>query len=503
MGREKREWRYFGVRIDNNNNIITHDDFEKVQTLMTFLDDKMNELLNDMAFTQIAMKNIQLYGSNFFKAIAEEYGKPYLQWNIRIKERYNRIILVQIQNTLKSLAEKFTITDICEKHNWDTSKKELEFIHEEINNTLGHFVSTKWIKNICKAKAYPTIPTHLNFELNYTSADTAVCKILEQDSQHIKYSIRMADGTDAILNIPIPNNIRKNTGHFSNPKIRIKFNKDTNEIEGYYADILYDAAISEDVKTSSSTTLGVDLGGIKKFSAAAVYEDGTFSKEYLPTKELDILNAKLNKLKAERSALIKKTTTMSGMIEGLVKRSRDVPDALRASLARKEKHVKELNGKISRLKAHIACVEARDLVAVAVKEQAGVINLEDLAVLNNDGTQVTGRWEFALDRQRLVNVAVLSDVSVVCVNPAYTSKTDPFDNSVCVSNSKRVCRTSGGDLDRDYVAALNIGRLKDSKMYCRDVGTLCYNNGVRFSYGERAVPVRRCSHVLRRAGIRL
>ena len=503
MSRGKHEWRYFGTRIDNNNNIITHDDFEKVQTLMTFLDDKMNELLNDMAFTQVAMKNIQLYGSNFFKAIAEEYGKPYLHWNISAKSRYNRIILVQIQNNLKSLAEKFTITDICEKHNWDTSKKELELIHEEINNTLGYFVSTKWIKNICKAKAYPTIPTHLNFELNYTSADTQVCKILEQDNQHIKYGMRMADGTDAILNIPIPNNIRKNTGHFSNPKIRIKFNKDTNEIEGYYADIMYDAAISEDVKASSNTALGVDLGGIKKFSAAAVYDDGTFSKEYLPTKELDNLNDKLNKLKAERSTLIKKTTTVSGMITGLEKRSRDVPDALRASLERKEKHVKELNGKISRLKTHIACVEARDLVAIAVKEQAGVINLEDLAVLNNDGAQVTARWEFALDRQRLVNVAVLSGVSVICVNPGYTSKTDPFDNSVCIPNSKRICRTSGGDLDRDYVAALNIGRLKDNKISCRDAAVLCYNDGARFSCGERAVPIRRCSHMLRRADIRL
>ena len=117
MSREKHKWRYFGIRIDNNNNIITHDDFEKVQTLMAFLDDKMNELLHDMAFTQIAMKNVQLYGSNFFKAIAKEYGKPYLQWNISVKSRYNRIVLVQIQNNIKTLAEKFTITDICEKHN--------------------------------------------------------------------------------------------------------------------------------------------------------------------------------------------------------------------------------------------------------------------------------------------------------------------------------------------------------------------------------------------------
>lgn len=245
------------------------------------------------------------------------------------------------------------------------------------------------------------------------------------------------------------------------------------------------------------------MGGIKKFSAAVVYEDGAFSKEYLPTKELDILNAKLNKLKAERSALIKKATTISGMITGLEKRSRDVPDALRASLAHKEKHVKELNGKISRLKTHIAYVEARDLVAIAVKEQAWVINLEDLAVLNNDGAQVTARWEFALNRQRLVNVAVLSGVSVVCVNPAYTSKTDPFDNSVFVPNSRRMCRTSGGGLNRDYVAALNIGRLKDNKISRRDAAVLCYNDGVRFSCEERAVPIRRCSHMLRRAGIRL
>ena len=347
------------------------------------------------------------------------------------------------------------------------------------------------------------MPEHLNFELNYTSGDDQICRIIEQNSNSIKYSMRMADGSNAILNIPIPDNIRKNTGHFSKPKIRIKIDKDTNKVEGYYVDVMYDAAISNDIKTSNDTVLGVDLGGIKKFSAAAVYEDGTFSKEYRPTKELDILNDKLNKLKAERSALKKKTATISGMIEGLEKRSRDVPDTLRASLERKEKHVKELNGKISKLKTHIACVEARDLVAIAVKEQAGTINLEDLAVLNNDGAQMTARWEFALDRQRLVNVAVLSGVSVVCVNPGYTSKTDPFDNAVCIPDSRRVCHTSGGDLDRDYVAALNIGRLKDSKVCCRDEDVLCYNNRVRFAFGERAVPVRRCSHVLRRAGVRL
>ena len=493
------------MRIDNNDKIINTDDFGKLQNLMIFLDDKLNILLHDDIFIQYAMKNNSLYRTNFVKQMALDYGKPYLEWNINNSAKYYRIIMTQVRETIKSLAEKFIITNICEQHNWISSKTELPIIHEEINIALKHFVSTKWIKNICKAQAYPTVPTRLNFELDYTSEDNQICKIIEQDSQHVKYTMRMADGTDAILNIPIPDNIRKNTGHFSKPKIRIKFDKDTNEIEGYYADIMYDAAISDDVdvKASSSTTLGVDLGGIKKFSAAAVYEDGTFSKEYLPTKELDILNAKLNKLKAERSALIKKTMTISGMITGLEKRSRDVPDALRVSLARKEKHVKELNGKISKLKTHIACVEARDLVAVAVKEQAGVINLEDLAVLNNDGAQVTARWEFALDRQRLVNVAVLSGVSVICVNPGYTSKTDPFNNSVCVPNSKRVCRTSGGGLDRDYVAALNIGRLKDSKMCCRDADALCYNNGVRFSCGERAVPVRRCSHVLRRASIRM
>lgn len=503
MPKEKREWRYFGIRIDNNNNIISKSDFEKLQNLMVFLDDKLNNLIHDDIFIQQAMKNSGYYRTNFVKKMAEDYGKPYLEWGINNSAKYYRIIMTQIRENIKSLADKYIITNICEQYNWD-SKNKLSLIHEEINNQLGHFVSTKWIKNICKARAYPNVPTHLAFELDYTSEDNQVCKIIDSDdNKHIKYSMRMADGSNAILNIPIPDNIRKNTGHFSKPKIRIKLNKDTNKIEGYYADIMYDAAISEDVKESSSTTLGVDLGGIKKFSAAAVYGDGTFSKEYLPTKELDILNAKLNKLKAERSALIKKTTTISGMITGLEKRSRDVPDALRASLARKEKHVKELNGKISRLKAHIACVEARDLVAVAVKEQAGVINLEDLAVLNNDGAQITARWEFSLDRQRLINVAVLSGVSVVCVNPGYTSKTDPFNNAVCVPNSRRVCRTSGGDLDRDYVAALNIGRLKDSKICCRDEDTLCYNNRVRFSCGERAVPVRRCSHILRRAGIRL
>ena len=54
---------------------------------MAFLDDKMNELLHDMAFTQIAMKNVQLYGSNFFKAIAKEYGKtiPTMEHQCQIK----------------------------------------------------------------------------------------------------------------------------------------------------------------------------------------------------------------------------------------------------------------------------------------------------------------------------------------------------------------------------------------------------------------------------------
>ena len=451
---------------------------------------------------QYAMKNVNLYRTNFVKKMAKDYGKPYLDWNINNQAKYYRVIMTQIRENLKSLADKFIITNICEQHQWDSSKNELPLIQEEINKSLNHFVSTKWIKNICKSQSYPTVPDHLQFELDYTSEDNQICRIIENDTEHVKYSMRMADGTDAILNVPIPNNIRKNTGHFSKPKIRIKFDKDTNKVLGYYADIMYDAAISEDVIHESKAVIGVDLGEIKKFSSVTVYENGTFSKEYRPTKELDILNDKLNNLKAERSTLTKKTVTISGMIEGLEKRSRTVPDVLRVSLERKEKHIRELNRKISQLKMHIACVEARDLIAIAVKEQASTINLEDLAVLNNDGVQVTARWEFSLDRQRLMNVAVLSGVSVVRVNPAYTSRTDPFDNSVCVPDSKRVCHTSGGGLDRDYVAALNIGRLKDSKVCCRSEDTLCYNNCVRFAYGERAVPVRRCSHVMRRSRVR-
>lgn len=502
MTSEKREWRYFGTRIDNNPNIINPQDFEKVQNLMIFLDNQINNLLHDDIFMQYAIKNIDLYRTNFVKKMAKDYGKPYLDWNINNQAKYYRVIMTQIRENLKSLADKFIITDICKQHKWNSSKNELPLIHEEINKSLKHFVSTKWIKNICKSQSYPTVPGHLQFELDYTSEDNQICRIIENDAEHVKYSMRMADGTDAILNIPIPNNIRKNTGHFSKPKIRIKLDKNTNKVIGYYADIMYDAAISEDIDPESKAVIGVDLGGIKKFSSATIYGNGTFSKEYRPTKELDILNDKLNNLKAERSTLTKKTATISGMIEGLEKRCRSVPNELRASLERKEKHIKELNKKISLLKMHIACVEARDLTAIAVKERASVINLEDLAVLNNDGAQVTARWEFSLDRQRLVNVAVLSGISVVCVNPVYTSKTDPFDNSVCVPNSERVCYTSGGVLDRDYVAALNIGRLKNNKICCRSEDTLRYNNRVRFAYGERVVPVRRCSHVVRRGMVR-
>lgn len=82
MSREKREWRYFGIRIDNNDKIISTDDFDKLQNLMTFLDDKLNILLHDDIFIQYAMKNSGLYRTNFVKQMALDYGKPYLEWDI-------------------------------------------------------------------------------------------------------------------------------------------------------------------------------------------------------------------------------------------------------------------------------------------------------------------------------------------------------------------------------------------------------------------------------------
>lgn len=98
------------------------------------------------------------------------------------------------------------------------------------------------------------------------------------------------------------------------------------------------------------------------------------------------------------------------------------------------------------------------MCSCALRLGCGEVHLEDLARLIATGAQVTGRWNFAAVKKCVLEACCLCGIKVVMVDPAYTSKTSPFDNSAVVPGGDRLVDCSCCVIDRDYLGALNIAR---------------------------------------------
>ena len=203
--------------------------------------------------------------------------------------------------------------------------------------------------------------------------------------------------------------------------------------------------------------LGVDLGRIKKFSAASLSSDGIYSQELAPGKELERNAYKEKNLLRNKESNYKKKERIAALLK-----DQETPDNMLVSkyeVLDREYH--SIRGKLSRLKEHSSWLTARDTTSHAVSEECSRIHLEKLSWVSSDDNQ--GKWDYAVTQERIVHKAGKFGITTETVNAAYTSweYPEPYDENpaplaIYDEKTRELVSVDGDRVDKDYAGAIAI-----------------------------------------------
>lgn len=458
MKKNNNEWRSFHMKLSET---TTRDEYLRLDTLYKTLSRYYSELQQDPRFITCVLDNITEYKTNFVKAMNTSYGKPYLDWDcVNNPAKYYRIMMTQSREIMKNFAKKLALAEICEQYNWDVSRDNIKKIQDKAYDDLGYRPKYREIANLCQSKEIPSCPSPVKFELDYSSEDNQICEIKDASNNHVVYDLKVDNEDRVSVCVQVPSNIRDHVPHYARPNI-IPVEDENGIIVDYEVMISYEPKV--DRVPESGNVLGVDLGKLKAASMAALYADGRVSSEYLVTRETQNVLDKLNRVYDEVRA------TMEAI--------KECEDGDHLSVL--EEQLCGQRRKLSGLRSSFARLVGRDVCSCAMELGCDEVHLEDLARLIAVGAQITGRWNFAAVRRCVVEACALRGVRVVLVDPAFTSKTSPFDNSEVVPGADRLVDCGCCVLDRDYLGALNIARCEKGRKV-RSCGVLDFELNEEF-----------------------
>lgn len=416
---------------------------EKIESFYDFYSEKFNVLKESCNVEDfLEWEEISSRGK-FRNRFIEEYGKPYLKWDIPgNKAKYYRMMIGSYQHYILSLQEKIKISKICESHNYDISN--MSNIRNELtDNNL--YPTNSLIRNICRCRRIPEIERRIEPIIDFTYEDNQVSRV-ENLGSRVKYSLKIYDEwITFFIDIPV-SNMRDFTGKFS--RAIIQKDKSTNEL---YLRVSYEAVVHSH-SFNKDLSLGIDQGKIKPIAGAITSKDGSYSTELTYSKEVEKVAEKHQVLQNEKEALYVKRSRIEALLTGLDAKSGDFFD-LSISLCGVQEQIDFLRSKQSRQKEHLAWIVARDIVNHALHYNVSVIKMENLSVFQN-----TGKWNHSMILNQTMKVASLYNINVLVVNAKNSSHTDPFTDSHINPNNKRMMSVSIGKRDRDYIAALEISR---------------------------------------------
>lgn len=372
---------------------------------------------------------------------------------------YMRILEANILSLVKSHQQQVEIYKLLKQHNF--------VIDEDLRNNLsneGYYPSVTELRNLAKANQIPDMPKHSVLKLNYAFADkqlftmndNLLCslQIISKD-QAKKQGI--SDRTE--FQIYLPSYLR-NTNVIKICKPTFVYNKKINQV---MCQVPYQF---KPIKHKHMTNiLGVDLGRVKFYSATVLYQNNTYSDEYVPSHRLDQLNNKLARLNNSIDALYTKMQR--------AKANYNVNLQLQET-----RYVEYTNSreKRTRLREQIEWLMADELVDIAIKQHCKEIHLENLTWVNNRG----GKWDFSMVVQHIKYVAEMHSITVKLVNCKNTSKRHPVTKQLG-KESKRNIIFDDITVDRDQLASLNIALEKSGQ----EITDLHKRKPVRTHYKSR------------------
>ena len=209
-------------------------------------------------------------------------------------------------------------------------------------------------------------------------------------------------------------------------------------------EVVFDFVLRETVEpeiAASTSTLGIDLGVEKPFSAVRVYSDGRYSEEFLPSVFTERQSAAASKLSSEILLVNSKNKRRATL-------------GVSNELAIEQEQT--LRNKRIRVNAAMDWSVAADILAHSKTGEQ--ITVEQLN-FNTGGSLGAQRFRSGLMIAKLEHAARRSGKNVKRVRASYSSQECPSCKSAVVPDAFRVSSCAcGWSADRDYTAAIVIGR---------------------------------------------
>ena len=403
-----------------------HQELQKVYNLMLNDEAMRHVLLNEINYNT-GIGNIWNQMGELFK----EFIYSELQGKIPNKAWFTRMIYENLRRTVESQREKAKIFKILKNHNFKIDRELLDELR-----SMGLYTTYGGLENLKDSGKAPELPRRGSFVMDYAVYNEQMFLKDSIDNTKMRFKYSKKDWVD--LEIVLPLSIRlEMTGKLGQPSFYLKNGR-------YVGDIRY--YVKPHKQKESKNVLGVDYGKKYVYSATALYENGTTSQQYLPSRRLQSLNFKKEKLITEIKRIRDKIERAEPYLG-----SKGVLDATVKKQENRLKNDIDNRQKVINLKNEEATLSAVELVAIATQNNCSEIHIDNLKWLKSKG----GKWNFSACQEKLKTTAELFGIKVVTVNTANSSQTHPITKEKGKAIGRDVVYSDGERIDRDFVASIN------------------------------------------------
>ena len=357
---------------------------------------------------------------------------------------YVRILYHNIISLLKSRKQQVEIYEILKANAYK--------IDSELRKKLEEkklFPSNPYLETLAAAKEVPGLPKKKTFILDFAASDKQMFRVGKNGTS---WEVKICSEKEKERNNLKTQWIEIET--FLPIYIREGFKGDAAKPQ-FYIDKTrgkFVCAIPckiEKIPNSYKNIMGVDIGRKKGYSGTVLRADKSISEEYIPTKEIETLFNKLDRLNKHINNVYKKYKASNKYGN---KTERQGLRKLDYSEGRKKR---------TRLQHQIARLIAVEVVNIAIKEECKEIHIENLKWVKNKAR----KWNFSAIQQCIEEVAELYSIKVVRVSAKNSSTEHPITGEIGKESGRYIVFSSGERIDRDQLAGLNLAvrQPKDKK----------------------------------------
>lgn len=403
---------------------------------------------------------------DYQKEIKTITGNP-LKCKIYQGGEFFNYVCDNIIHLILSHHEQVEVYKCLKKNNFKINDNLYKLFDE--NKEISSHPTKSYLKVLAKSRKIPKFPAHKKFVMDF-SVDNRQGFEMDKNLKCTLHVLPIKKPTkkqrekgllrapfegevqanpspkDIVFQLYLPAYTRTNlmTGKVAKPMLYYDF-----ETHDLVCQIAYEIKIPD--RSNYKNILGVDLGKIKLFSAVALYEDNTFSPEYIPSKELKHLSNKVDRLIDHQDGVfhkIERANAYNYMEQSITNRQR-----------RRDNDYYLTRNKLKRIKQYISKLTANEIISIALENQCKEIHMENLHWLLAKGK----KWDYSQIQKDVEQSALIFGIKVFRINPAYTSQRHPFTGEKGKAVGREIVFSDGTRYDRDHLAAINIALTQPGK----------------------------------------